>query len=112
MDIACDKRLARLISNIHHTNNHRQYCLVGNTAQHCRLGYSTRLEINLGEVNLICIRKANICSHQLDVQEANVSVSRFHRIGSCFFGCLFANGWYLDLWDVVIEVLHSSKNAH
>ena len=74
--------------------NQRQYCLVGNTAQHCRLGCSTRLEINLGEVNLICIRKANICSHQLDVQEANVSVSRFHRIGSCFFGCLFANGWY------------------
>ena len=35
---ACDKRLACLISDIHHTSDHRQYCHVGNTAQHCRLG--------------------------------------------------------------------------
>ena len=35
---ACDRRLARLISYIHHTNDFRQYCHVGNTAQHCKLG--------------------------------------------------------------------------
>ena len=35
---ACDKRLARLISYIHHTCEYRQYCYVGNTAQQCRLG--------------------------------------------------------------------------
>ena len=35
---ACDKRLARLISNIHHTSEYRQYCSVGITAQQCRLG--------------------------------------------------------------------------
>ena len=35
---SCDRRLARLISYIHHTNDYRQYCHVGNTAQHCRLG--------------------------------------------------------------------------
>ena len=35
---ACDKRLARLISYIHHTCEYRQYCNVGNTAQQCRLG--------------------------------------------------------------------------
>ena len=35
---ACDKRFARLISKIHHTNGHRQYCHVGNTSPHCRLG--------------------------------------------------------------------------
>ena len=34
---ACDRRLARLISYIHHTSDHRQYCHVGNTAQHCRM---------------------------------------------------------------------------
>ena len=34
----CDKRLARLISYIHHTSEYRQYCYVGNTAQQCRLG--------------------------------------------------------------------------
>ena len=35
---ACDKRLARLISYIHHTCEFRQYCYVGNTAQQCRSG--------------------------------------------------------------------------
>ena len=34
---ACDKRLARLISYIHHTCELRPYCYVGNTAQQCRL---------------------------------------------------------------------------
>ena len=35
---ACDKRLVRLISHIHHASDHRHYCHAGNTAQHCRLG--------------------------------------------------------------------------
>ena len=35
---ACDKRLARLLSHIHHTCEFRQYCYVGNTAQQYRLG--------------------------------------------------------------------------
>ena len=35
---ACDKRLNRLISNIHHTTEYKQYCHVGNTAKQCRLG--------------------------------------------------------------------------
>ena len=35
---ACDKRLNRLISYIHHTCEYKQYCYVGNTAKHCRLG--------------------------------------------------------------------------
>ena len=34
---ACDRRLARLMSNIDHTRDYRQCCHVGNTAQHCRL---------------------------------------------------------------------------
>ena len=35
---ACDKRLNRLISYIHHTSEFKQYCHVGNIAQQCRLG--------------------------------------------------------------------------
>ena len=35
---ACDKRLYRLISHIHHTSEYKQYCHVGNTAKQCRLG--------------------------------------------------------------------------
>ena len=35
---ACDKRLSRLISYIHHTCEYKQYCYVGNTTEQCRLG--------------------------------------------------------------------------
>ena len=35
---ACDKRLSRLTSYIHHTCEYKQYCHVGNTAKQCRLG--------------------------------------------------------------------------
>ena len=35
---ACDKRLNRLISYIHHTCEYRQYCHVDNTSKQCRLG--------------------------------------------------------------------------
>ena len=35
---ACDRRLARLMSYIHHTSESRQYCSVGITAQQCRFG--------------------------------------------------------------------------
>ena len=35
---ACDKRLNRLISYIHHTCEYEQYCYAGNTAKQCRLG--------------------------------------------------------------------------
>ena len=35
---ACDKRLNRLISYIHHTSEYKQYCYVGYTAKQCRLG--------------------------------------------------------------------------
>ena len=35
---ACDKRMNRLISYIHHTCGYRQCCHVGNAAKQCRLG--------------------------------------------------------------------------
>ena len=35
---ACDKRLNRLISYIHHICEYKQYCHVGNTTKQCRLG--------------------------------------------------------------------------
>ena len=35
---ACDKRLNRLISYIHHRCEYKQHCHVGNTAEQCRLG--------------------------------------------------------------------------
>ena len=111
------ERLARSISSFHHTNDHRQYCHVGNTAQHCRLGVfrdSDLLDIlkivNLPRVSLVYLWKSNICSRKWNVPvescvsselehsfplffATNVSVSQFHGIGSKFSECWFANGW-------------------
>ena len=96
---ACDKRLARWISYIHHTSDHRQYCHVC-TAQRCRLGlfqdsdFAGDLEDSKSTSGriLVYLRKSNNCSNQLVVQEANVSVSQFHRIGSYFSGCWSSHG--------------------
>ena len=78
------------------------------TAQHCRLGFVSRLRCcwrpwrfkNQHLVESYVSLKVNICSQKLDVQEANVSVSQFHRIGNYFFGCWFANGWNPCPWFV------------
>ena len=64
---ACDKRLNRLISFIHHTCEYKQYCYVGNTAQQCRLGLY-------------------ICSNKLAVQGTNFSFTQFNRIRNHLFG--------------------------
>ena len=59
---ACDKRLPNLISFIHHTNDFRQYCHVGNTAQHCRLGLFQDSDFAGVMWCLVYFWKSNICS--------------------------------------------------
>ena len=118
---ACDKRLARLISCIHHTCEFKQYCHVGSTEQQCRLcvysglGFcrrSTRLKINI-RWTLVYIRKSHVRCNKLDVQETDFSFTQFHRSRNNFSRCRFTLEWIpaLDLWDLVIEVCHSSPNG-
>ena len=85
---ACDKRLNRLISYIHHTSEHKQNCHVGSTAKQCRLGlfqdsdFAGDLEDSKstsGE-NIMCFRQSHICSNKLDVSETDVSFSQLNRI--------------------------------
>ena len=85
---ACDKRLSRLISDIHHTCDYKQYCHVGNTAKQCRLGlfqdsdFAGDLEgfkIYFGW-KIVRFWKSYICSDKLDVQETNFSFAQFNRI--------------------------------
>ena len=72
---ACDKRLNRLISYIHHTCEYIQYCHVGNTAEQCRLGlfqdsdFAGDLEDpkSTGEKNTMRCWKSYICSNKLEV---------------------------------------------
>ena len=85
---ACDKRLNRLISKIHQTCEHKQYCQLGNTAKQCRLGlfqgsdFAGDLEDSKIHFwrNIMRFWKSYICSNKLDVQEANFSFSQFNRI--------------------------------
>ena len=100
---ACDRRVVRSITYIHFTGDYRQYCHVGSAAQQCRLGliqdsdFAGDLEdsksINTRR-SFVYLRKSNICTHQLDVHEANVSVSQLHRILDHIVGCWFATGWF------------------
>ena len=72
---ACDKRLNRLISYIHHTSEYKQYCHVGNTAKQCRLGlfqdsdFAGDLEDSKSTSgrNIMCFWQSYICSNRLDV---------------------------------------------
>ena len=85
---ACDKRLNRLISYIHHTCEYRQYCHVGNTAKQCRLGlfqdsdFAGDLEDSKSTSGgTLCVFWTSyICSNKLDVQETNCCFSQFNRI--------------------------------
>ena len=94
---ARDRRLARSISYIHHTNHFRQECHVGNTAQHCRLGlfqesdFAGDLEDSKSTSvgSLVYLWKPNICSHQKEAKETNVSNPQFYRVWNRFF-------WMLD----------------
>ena len=145
---ACDS--ARMLAFTQHTNDHPQYCHVGNTAHHCRRGvvrgdvflwewshvafFSTHMQNKdwvysktdfVGDPEdakstssgILCFfRKSDACSHEIDAQEANINVSQFYRFGRFFFfldAALRMDGIFaLDLWVVVIEVLHSLKNTH
>ena len=71
---ACDKRLNRLISYIHHTCEYKQYCYVGNTAKQCRLGlfqdsdFAGDLEDSKSTSGgTLHFWKSYICSNKLDV---------------------------------------------
>ena len=83
-----DRRLARLISYIHHTNEFRHCCHVGTSTQHCRLGlfrdsdFAGDLEDSKSSSGggLVYVWKQNICPSQLDVQETNCCFAQFYRV--------------------------------
>ena len=71
---ACDKRLNRLISDIHHTCKYEQYYFVGNAAKQCRLGlfqdsdFAGDLEDSKSTSGgTLCFWKSYFCSNKFDV---------------------------------------------
>ena len=100
---ACDRRLARLISYIHHTGDYRQDCRVGNTVQHCRLGlfqdsdFAGDLEDSKSKSTsggVLCIFGSRIfVTISWMCKKTNVSIPQFYRIWNHFFGWWIAHGW-------------------
>ena len=112
---ACDKRLNRLISKIHHTCEYKQYCHVGNTAKQCRLGlfqdsdFAGDLEDSKSTSGgTLCIfgsrtfvpvswmcKKQTAVSHS-STESENISLDTGLRLDG-----LLA----LELWDLIVSVL-------
>ena len=118
---ACDKRLNRLISYIHHTCEYRQYCHVGNTAKQCRLGlfqdsdFAGDLEDSKSTSGgTLCIFGSHtfvpiswMCEKQTSVSH-NSTESEINSLDAGFrMDGLLA----LDLWDIVIEVFCSTNST-
>ena len=112
---ACDKRLNRLISYIHHTCEYKQYCYVGNTAKQCRLGmfqdsdFAGDLEGSKSTSGgTLCIFGSHtfvpiswMCKKQTSLSHSSTE----SEIISLDVGLRLDGILALDLWDLIVSVL-------
>ena len=112
---ACDKRLNRLISYIHHTSEYKQYCHVGNTAKQCRLGlfqdsdFAGDLEDSKSTSGgTLCIFGSHtfvpiswMCKKQTSVSHSSTE----SEIISLDTGLRLDGLTALELWDLIVSVL-------
>ena len=112
---ACDKRLNRLISYIHHTCEYRQYCHVGNTAKQCRLGlfqdsdFAGDLEDSTSiSGGTLCVFGSHtfvprswMCKKQTAVSHSSTE----SEIISLDTGLRLDGLPALELWDLIVSVL-------
>ena len=117
---ACDKRLSRLISHIHHTCDYKQYCHVRNTAKQCRLGlfqdsdFAGDLENSkYTSGGTLCIFGSHtffpiswMCKKQTSVSHSSTEAD----IISLNAGLRMDGFPALTLWDLVFEIFHSVPN--
>ena len=115
---ACDKRISRLISYIHHTCEYTQYCHVGNTAKQCRLGlfhdtnFAGYLEDSKSTSGwTLCIFGSHtfvpiswMCKKQTSVSHSSTE----SEIISLDAGWRLDGIPALDLWDLIVAVLHGN----
>ena len=114
---ACDNRLNRLISYIHHTCEYRQYCHVGNTAKQCRLGlfqdsdFAGDLEDSKSTSGgTSCILESHtfvpiswMCKKQTAVSHSSTE----SEIISLDTGLRLDGLLALELWDLIVSVFGS-----
>ena len=115
---ACDKRLSRLISYIHHTFEFWQYCHVGNTAKQRRLGlfqdsdFARDVEDSQSTSGgTLCIFGSHtfvpiswMCKKQTSVSHSSTEA----EIISLDAGLRLDGIPALDLWDLIVAVLHGN----
>ena len=112
---ACDKRLNRLISYIHHPNEYKQYCHVGNTAKQCKLGLLQDSDF-AGDLKdskstsggTLCVFGSHtfvpiswMCKKQTSVSHSSTE-SDFISLDA---GLRLDGILALDLWDLIVSVL-------
>ena len=116
---SCDKRLARLVSYIHHRCEYKQYCHVGNTAKQCRLGlfedsdFAGDLEDSKSTAGILCVFGSHtsvpiswMCKKQTSGSHSSTEAD----IISLDAGLRMDGIPALDLWNLVIEVFHCNQN--
>ena len=119
---ACDKRLNRLISYIHHTCEDKQYCYVGNTAKQCRLGLFQDSEFAGDLEDSKSTSGGTLCvfgSHTFDPmgwmckKQTSVSHSSTESEIISLDARLRLDGIpALDLWDLIVSVLGNTTQKH
>ena len=111
---ACDKRLNRLISYIHHTSEYKQYCHVGKTAKQCRLGlfqdsdFAGDLEDSKSTSGgTLCVFGSHtivpiswMCTKQTSVSHSSTE----SEIISLDTGLRLDGLLALELWDLIVSV--------
>ena len=119
---ACDKRLNRLISYIHHTCEYKQYCYVGNTAKQCRLGlfqdsdFAGDLEESKSTSGgTLCVLGSHtfvpiswMCKKQTSVSHSSTE----SEIISLDAGLRLDGIPAHDLWDLIVLVLENTTQNH
>ena len=119
---ACDKRLNRLISYIHHTCDYKQYCDVGNTAKQCRLGlfqdsdFAGDLEDSKSTSGgTLCIFGSHafvpiswMCKKQTSVSHSSTESEIIYLDAGLRLDGIPA----LDFWDLIVSVLGNTNQSH
>ena len=119
---ACGLRPARLTSYIHITSNYRHYCHVVNQPKGCKLGFFQIANIAGNSTGTKSTSGGAFCAH-LD----HIRLCRFHALARNrqlhpiaslnlkLFRLMQVHAWRafpaLNLWDSIINILHSKLAA-
>ena len=119
---ACDKRLNRWISYVHHTCEYKQFCHVGNTAKQCRLGlfqdsdFPGDLEDSKSTSGgTLCVFGSHIFVPTSWMRKKQTSVSHSStesEIISLDAGLRLDGAPALDLRDLIVSVLGNTIQTH